>query len=53
MCSVNLSEPSTFALSGTISPLRQAPSAVITNFASASFILSANASEENPPNTTE
>ena len=36
-----------------MSPLLQAPSAVITTFASASFILSARASAEKPQNTTE
>ena len=53
MYSVNSSEPSTLSLRGTISPLLQAPSAVITSFAFASFILSASASDEKPPKTTE
>ena len=51
--SVSSNELSTFSFRGTISPLLHAPSAVITTFASASFIRSASASAENPPNTTE
>ena len=53
MYSVNERDPSTFSFSGTISPLLQAPSAVMTNLACASLILSAKASDEKPPKTTE
>ena len=53
MYSVNERDPSTFSFRGTISPLLQAPSAVMTNLACASLILSAKASDEKPPKTTE
>ena len=44
---------STLALSGTIAPRRQPPSAVTMSFACASFMRSRTASAENPPKTIE
>ena len=44
---------SALSLSGTTEPRRQAPSAVMSTFASASMIRSRSDSALNPPNTTE
>ena len=44
---------SALSFSGTTAPRRQAPSAVINTFASASLIRSRSASALNPPKTTE
>ena len=44
---------STAGFNANAAPLRNPPSAVITNFASASWIRDKSASAENPPKTTE
>ena len=47
------SASSAISFSGTIEPRRQAPSPVMSTFASASLTRSRNESDEKPPNTTE